>query len=99
MRAEHKMYACLSMLISEQDVATFLTNQEMFVSYWQDREPEFTQYYQKEYSDRAGKVGIRQTINLKYHLEKWALSYRHFDHSDIDTNMLVERYAYTHAFT
>ena len=94
-----QMYACLSMLISEQDVATFLTNQEMFISYWQDREPEFTQYYQKEYSDRAGKVGIRQTINLKYRLEKWALSYRHFDHSDIDTNMLVERYAYTHVFT
>ena len=63
--SQAQMYASLSMLISEQDVATFLTNQEIFISYWQDREPEFTQYYQKEYSNRAGMVGIRQTINLK----------------------------------
>ena len=25
---------------------------------------------------------------------KWALCYRHFDHSGVDTNMLVERYMY-----
>ena len=25
--------------------------------------------------------------------EKWALSYRHFDHKDTDTNMFVERYS------
>ena len=54
-----QIYACLSMLISEQDVTTFLTNQDMFISYWQNREPEFTKYYQKEYSNRAGMVGIR----------------------------------------
>ena len=26
-----------------------------------------------------------------YLTEKWALSYRHFDHKDTDTNMFVER--------
>ena len=53
-----QMYACLSMLISEQDVATFLKNQEMFIIYWQTREPEFVKYYEKEYSNRAGMVVI-----------------------------------------
>ena len=51
-----QMYACLSMLISEQDVATFLKTQEMFTIYWQTREPEFIKYYEKEYSNRAGMV-------------------------------------------
>lgn len=27
-----------------------------------------------------------------FFIEKWALCYRHFDHCDTDTNMLVERY-------
>ena len=49
-----QMYACLSLLISEQDVATFLKNQEMFTTYWRAREPEFIKYYEKEYRYRAG---------------------------------------------
>ena len=55
--SQAQVYACLSMLISEQDVSTFLTNQQMFISYWENKEPEFIKYYQKEYSDRAGMVG------------------------------------------
>ena len=51
-----QMCACLSLLISEQDVATFLNNQEMFTTYWEAREPEFINYYEKEYSNRAGMV-------------------------------------------
>ena len=51
-----QIYVYLSMLISEQDVSTFLTNQQMFISYWENKEPEFIKYYQKEYSDRAGMV-------------------------------------------
>ena len=51
-----QMYACLSMLISEQDVATFLKNQEMFTIYWQTREPESIKYYEREYSNRAGMM-------------------------------------------
>ena len=44
-------------------------------------------------------VSITVTVNM--HLtevnllstlpEKWALCYRHFEHKDVDTNMLVER--------
>ena len=40
----------------------------MFISYWEDKEPEFIKYYRKEYSDRAGMVLARyalKTINLK----------------------------------
>lgn len=89
-----QMYACLSLLISEQDVATFLKNQEMFTTYWQTREPGFIKYYEKEYSNRAGMVVKTSLyINTKFNLEKWALCYRHFDHADVDTNMLVERYS------
>ena len=33
-------------------------------------------------------------INCFFFLEKWALCYRHFDHCDTDTNMLVERYVH-----
>jgi len=48
------MYACLSLLISEQDVDNFIKNQKMFITYWGAKEPEFTKYYEKEYSSRAG---------------------------------------------
>ena len=50
-----QMYACLSLLISEQDVETFIKKEKMFISYWGAKEPEFTEYYEKEYSNRAGK--------------------------------------------
>ena len=51
-----QMYACLSLLISEQDAATFLKNQEILTTYWQAREPEFIKHYEKEYSNRTGMV-------------------------------------------
>ena len=47
-----QMYACSSLLISEQDMETFIKKQKMFISYWEAKEPE---YYEKEYSNRAGK--------------------------------------------
>lgn len=49
-----ELYACLWMLISEQDENTFLKNQDTFLSYWHNKEPEFVTYYQHEYMDRAG---------------------------------------------
>lgn len=53
---EHQaqMYACLWMLISEQDESKFLHNQDTFMSYWQEKEPEFVAYYRQEYHDRTG---------------------------------------------
>ena len=33
---------------------------------------------------------IHHKVSFIY-LEKWALAYRHFEHRDTDTNMLVER--------
>jgi len=29
-------------------------NQKKFITYWEAKEPEFTKYYEKEYSNRAG---------------------------------------------
>ena len=49
-----ELYACLWMLISEQDENDFLHNQDVFLSYWQDKEPDFVAYYRHEYFDRAG---------------------------------------------
>ena len=50
-----EVYACLSMLISEQDESCFLHNQATFLTYWQDREPEFIAYDRQEYLSRASK--------------------------------------------
>ena len=48
------MYACLQMLIAEQDKHKFQESQELFVDYWKAMETEFVAYYQKEYSKRIG---------------------------------------------
>ena len=49
-----QMYACLWMLISEQDETKFLHNHDTFLSYWQEKEPEFVAYYRQEYYERTG---------------------------------------------
>ena len=48
----------------------------------------------------ANKLYINQCsiTDTYYFIEKWALAYRHFDHKDTDTNMLVERYVDTYAY-
>ena len=51
-RAE--MYACLWMLIVEQDKHKFQELQGLFVNHWEAKETEFIAYYQKEYSHRTG---------------------------------------------
>ena len=53
---EHRaeMYACLWMLIAEQDKHKFQELQELFVNYWEAKETQFIAYYQKEYSNRTG---------------------------------------------
>ena len=49
------MYACLRMLMQEQDVQNFLKRQNTFISYWQPQEQDFVTYYKQEYSTRAGE--------------------------------------------
>lgn len=63
-----ELYACLWMLVSEEDKSQFLCNQDIFLSYWQEREPEFVSYYQKEYMNRAGVQEIQYYKSLKYTL-------------------------------
>lgn len=55
-KEEHRaeMYACLWMLIAEQDKHKFQELQELFVDYWKAMETQFVAYYQKEYSNRTG---------------------------------------------
>jgi hypothetical protein len=91
-----ELYACLWLLISEQDEKIFLQNQDTFLSYWQKKEPEFVKYYRNEYLDRQGffVYGYSRNNYVYFHAEKWAMCYRHFDHSYTDTNMLVERFEY-----
>jgi hypothetical protein len=50
---------------------------ESFLQYWESRQPRFTAYFKQNYASRV---------------EKWALSYRHFEHKDTDTNMFVESF-------
>jgi len=56
------IYACLCLLISEGDVEKFLKNQSTFLSYWSDKEEQFTTYYKEEYKDRAGEQTGRPHI-------------------------------------
>ena len=51
-----EVYACLWMLMSEQNEATFRKNQTTFLTYWEDKEPQFVTYYKQEYLKRAGTV-------------------------------------------
>jgi hypothetical protein len=74
-RAE--MYACLCMLMNEEDSAIFYENQDVFLEYWREKQPKFIQYYEAEYVPRTAH---------------WALCYRHFDHASTDTNMFVESF-------
>ena len=56
------IYACLCLLISKGDVEKFLKNQSTFLSYWSDKEEQFTTYYKEEYKDRAGEQTGRPHI-------------------------------------
>ncbi|XP_065916328.1 uncharacterized protein [Dysidea avara] len=71
------LYACLWILMNEEDSDTFKDKEETFTTYWSTRQPKFIEYYNNEYRSRA---------------EKWAMCYRHFDHQSTDTNMLVESF-------
>ena len=55
-KEEHRaeMYACLWMLIAEQDKHKFQELQDLFLNYWEDKETQLIAYYQKEYSNRTG---------------------------------------------
>ena len=49
-KEEHRveMYACLWMIIAEQDKHKFQELQELFVDYWKAMETQFVAYCQKE---------------------------------------------------
>ena len=71
-KEEHRaeMYACLWMLIAEQDINKFLELQCLFVSYWEEKEHQFLTYYLKEYSNRTGihiRMGMEATYILHTH--------------------------------
>jgi hypothetical protein len=81
------------MLLTEGDKQVFSENLQSFIHYWESREPKFTAYFRQNYAPRYSKKYCTGIADLTGQLtEKWALSYRHFDHKDTDTNMFVERY-------
>lgn len=55
-KQEHQaeIYTCLWMLISEQDQSAFVRHQATFISYWENKEPQFVSSYKQEYLVRAG---------------------------------------------
>ena len=48
------IYACLWMMINEQDVDKFKENESLFIDYWSSRQKKFIKYYQNEYKTKAG---------------------------------------------
>ena len=55
------------------------------------------QYFEEYYATKCGNINEMYTGPLILHCsihytEKWAMSFRNFDHSDADTNMHIERY-------
>ena len=64
MNPEHQaqIYACLWMLMAEKENSSFLQNQQMFVSYWESTESQFTVYYRQEYQPRAGNLTAIITV-------------------------------------
>ena len=83
------------------DFNQFHTQLSLFTTYWESKEPKFMEYFKEYYQDRAGMISII-TIHVHVHIgslayftastEKWARCYCHFEHSDTDTNMFLERY-------
>lgn len=102
---QHKaeIYKCLWLLLTEKDPDIFQKELETFISLWQEREPKFISYFQTYYTKRTGKChkifAVEHVISKSpctiALTEKWALCFRHFDHKECDTNMLVERYVFT----
>lgn len=50
-----EIYGCLWMLLNEDNPVQFQEKEQLFLSYWADKQPNVVQYYQKEYSKRAGQ--------------------------------------------
>ena len=81
--------------MNEDCAEKFVKNEQLFITYWNDQEPKFIEYYQLQYSKMAGKsvhtlefLYVTFSPNTK---AMWAMCYRHFDHHNCDTNILVER--------
>ena len=52
------LYACLWILMNEEDSDTFKDKEETFTTYWSTRQPKFIEYYNNEYRSRAGTVMV-----------------------------------------
>ena len=92
-----QIYQALGVLLQETSLEVFTDLLDKFQCHWEEREPEFITYFKEHY---AGRPGIQLFLKPLHEYitiettEKWAKSYRHFNHSDTDTNMFLERYVY-----
>lgn len=94
------IYQILHILLNEQSQIEFHQLLEKFLGHYKQTEPAFIHYFEDYYSLRSGNNitsfmhGPYCTIHLT---EKWAMCFRNFDHSDIDTNMHIERFVSLYA--
>ena len=49
-----EIYSCFLLLMTEEDKDVFSHHLQLFLQYWNDKEPSFTQYFQSTYASRAG---------------------------------------------
>ena len=49
-----EIYACSWTMINEKDVDKFKEKEKLFTTYWATKQSKFIEYYNNEYSSRAG---------------------------------------------
>ena len=72
---QDEIYQVLETLIDERDKERFKQLLSSFIARYQEKCPNFVNYFGENYVGRT---------------EKWALRYRNFPHANTDTNMFVE---------
>ena len=82
-----EIYTCLWLLLTESDKEKFSNCLQLFVKYWQYKEPKFMEYFQGTYGSRSNVWYVLD--NYFKCVEKWALAFRHFDHKDTVTQTQI----------
>ena len=82
-------------MMNEQNQGKFQDILQNFLLKYRAAEPAFHRYFHEYYSSRTGKMKFFNLSKFKQCMyfisEKWAMCFRKFDHSDVDTNMHIER--------
>ena len=74
---KNELYRALLVLLEEKDPLQFEMLMNGFLSMWNEKSPNFREYFQVNYKDRT---------------KQWAICYSNFEHANTDTNMYVESF-------